>query len=73
MQILKVDITTELEENYAYTPSSSYFLWRARNYHSNILPELDTDMGFGSLCSEQGIWSHEVASVRAIRYGVDIA
>lgn len=41
MQILKADITTELEENYAYTPSSSYFLWRARNYHSNILPELD--------------------------------
>lgn len=55
MQILKVDITTKLEENYAYTPSSCYFLGSARNYHSNILPELDTDMGFGSLCSEQGI------------------
>ena len=41
MQILKVDITTKLEENYAYTPSSSYFLCSARNYHSNILPELD--------------------------------
>ena len=40
MQILKVDINTELEENYAYTPSS-ITLCEAREINSNILPELD--------------------------------